>query len=206
VAHAGDDVGTVGFDLHATAATKALLPAPEFVLYCVNRDGYAGREACKGCHQAFAVGLARRFEPEHVIETSILTEMLVLRHLTGKGSGKRRRRKRLVHITGDNSRVWFVVIVIVRHGFKLLPPFSDPNLGGSGRFRRMLRRTGCDATCIPPHLWSLRRPIGGSRRPGFRELEKTYPFGLGRAGALYVKPLKSLALAIVTSSLRSWSS
>ncbi len=113
VTHAGDDVGAIGFDLHATAASKALLPAPEFVLYCVNRDGYAGGEACEGRHQAFAVGLARRFEPEHVIETSILTEMLVLRH----PAGKRRRRKRLLHITETVlafdllSSLWFDMVL-----------------------------------------------------------------------------------------------
>jgi hypothetical protein len=73
-------MGFVGFDLHATAAPKSLLSAPELVLYCVNRDGYAGRETCEGCHQAFAVGLARRFEPEHVRESPILTEMSHLRH------------------------------------------------------------------------------------------------------------------------------
>ena len=60
-------MGLIGLNFHATAAPKSLLPAPELVLYCVNRDGYAGRETREGRHQAFAVGLARRFEPEHVV-------------------------------------------------------------------------------------------------------------------------------------------
>ncbi len=68
VAHAGDEVGLIGLNFHATTAAKSLLSAPELVLYCVNRDGYAGKETCRGLPPGIRrVGLARRFEPEHVL-------------------------------------------------------------------------------------------------------------------------------------------
>ena len=75
----------VGLDLHAAAAAETLLSAPKLVLYCVECDGDAGGETGEGRHQAFAVGLARRFEPEHVPESSILTEMGSLRHFGASG-------------------------------------------------------------------------------------------------------------------------
>src|SRR6185369_5953227 len=55
MAHAGDDVGLVGFDLHTPATAKALLPPPQLTIneYLVNTKtcGNAGKEG----HQALSV-------------------------------------------------------------------------------------------------------------------------------------------------------
>ena len=64
LANAGDDRHAIGLDLHAAAAAKALLPAPEFVIDRVERDGYTGRESRQGRDETLAVGLARRFKAE----------------------------------------------------------------------------------------------------------------------------------------------
>ncbi len=66
VANAGDNTGSVGLDLHASAAAIALLAAPEFVIDLIEGDRYTGRESSQGCHETFAVGLSSRFEPKHV--------------------------------------------------------------------------------------------------------------------------------------------
>ena len=38
VAHAGDDLGAVGLDLHPAAASKALLPPPQFAVDGIQAD------------------------------------------------------------------------------------------------------------------------------------------------------------------------
>jgi hypothetical protein len=42
VAHAGDNLGAIVFDLHASAAAIALLAAPKLVIYGVEGDRHSG--------------------------------------------------------------------------------------------------------------------------------------------------------------------
>ena len=65
VAHAGDDFGAVGLDLHAPAAAVALLAAPKLAIDGVEGDGYAGRKSRERGHQALAVGLAGGLKSQH---------------------------------------------------------------------------------------------------------------------------------------------
>jgi len=65
MAHARDDFGAVGLDLHAAAAAIALLPPPELVIYGIERNRYAGGESGKRGHQALAVRLAGGFKSQH---------------------------------------------------------------------------------------------------------------------------------------------
>ncbi len=65
MAHAGDDFGPIGLDLHAAAATIALLAAPELAVDGFQRYRYSGREPVQGGHQALAVGLSGRLESQH---------------------------------------------------------------------------------------------------------------------------------------------
>jgi hypothetical protein len=59
---AGDDLDLIGLDLHASAAAKALLAAPEFTVGFSDRDGDTGGQAGQGGDQTLAVGLASGFE------------------------------------------------------------------------------------------------------------------------------------------------
>ena len=65
MAHAGDDLGAVGLDLHAPAAAVALLAAPELAVDGVEGHWYAGGESGQRGHKAFAVGLAGGFKSQH---------------------------------------------------------------------------------------------------------------------------------------------
>src|SRR5712671_3691304 len=55
VTHAGDNVDAVSLNLHASAAAKALLPAPEFTIEECLVDVQASRYAGKKSHQALSV-------------------------------------------------------------------------------------------------------------------------------------------------------
>ena len=55
VADAGKNVGGVALDLHASAATVALLAAPEFAIEKRRVDFQSGRHAGKKSDQGFAV-------------------------------------------------------------------------------------------------------------------------------------------------------
>src|SRR5207302_7737040 len=51
--HAGHNLRPVGFDLHASAAAVALLPAPQLPIDGFQRNGYSGREPVDSRNQAF---------------------------------------------------------------------------------------------------------------------------------------------------------
>jgi len=65
VAHAGEDLGPIGLDLHAAAPAIALLAAPELAIDALEGHRHAGGQAREGRHQAFAVRFASRLEAEH---------------------------------------------------------------------------------------------------------------------------------------------
>jgi len=65
---AGDDGNPVGLDLHAAAAAKPLLSAPELAIDSILDDWYAGRESRQGRDKTLAVGLPRRFKSKHLVE------------------------------------------------------------------------------------------------------------------------------------------
>src|SRR5450755_355132 len=72
MAHAGEDVGGVALDLHASAAAVALLTAPEFAveegLVDFQSGGHAGKEGDEG----LAVGFSRCEVAQH--ERSIVPD------------------------------------------------------------------------------------------------------------------------------------
>jgi hypothetical protein len=65
VAHAGDNFGAVGLDLHAPAAAIALLAAPKLAVDGFQRNGYAGWESGKRGHEALAVRLSGGLKSQH---------------------------------------------------------------------------------------------------------------------------------------------
>ena len=65
MAHAGDDFGAVGLDLHAPAAAVALLAAPKLAIHRVEGNRNACRKSGERGHQPFAVGLAGGFKSQH---------------------------------------------------------------------------------------------------------------------------------------------
>ena len=67
VAHAGDNFGAVGFDLHAPAAAVALLAAPQLAIDGVERDRDAGGQPRQGRHQALAMRFSGCFKAEHLL-------------------------------------------------------------------------------------------------------------------------------------------
>jgi hypothetical protein len=72
VAHAGDNLGAIVFDLHAPAAAIALLAAPKFVIYGVERDRHSGGKSGEGGHQALAMRLSGGFKSQHLPENLML--------------------------------------------------------------------------------------------------------------------------------------
>ncbi len=65
MAHAGDNFGAIGLDLHAAAAAVALLAAPKLAIDRVEGNRDARRESGERGHQPFAVGLAGGFKSQH---------------------------------------------------------------------------------------------------------------------------------------------
>ena len=65
VAHAGDDMGLVGFDLHPAAAAEALLAAPEFAVNAPLVDWHSRRHAREGRDERLAMRLACCDETQH---------------------------------------------------------------------------------------------------------------------------------------------
>ena len=65
MAHAADNLRAIGLDLHAPAAAKTLLAAPQFAIdgFQGNRNS-AGKPGERG-HQAFAVRFAGGFKTKH---------------------------------------------------------------------------------------------------------------------------------------------
>ncbi len=68
VMHARKEVRPVGFDLHAPAASKALLAAPEFAVHKCLVNHESGRQPGKERHQGLAVGFSGSKVAQHVEE------------------------------------------------------------------------------------------------------------------------------------------
>lgn len=66
--NARDDLGCVGFDLHASAPAEALLAAPKLAVEAGQIDRDAGRQSGQGGHKTLAMRLAGGFETQHGIE------------------------------------------------------------------------------------------------------------------------------------------
>ena len=66
VADARNNFDLICFDLHAPAAAIALLPAPEFAIDGVERNGDPGGESGQGGDQALAMRFTGCFEAQHV--------------------------------------------------------------------------------------------------------------------------------------------
>ena len=67
VAHAGEEVGLVGLDLHAAAAAVALLAAPKLAVYELEIDGNAGGNARNQGDEGLAVRLPCGGKANHVL-------------------------------------------------------------------------------------------------------------------------------------------
>ena len=65
MAHAADDFGAIGLDLHAPAAAVALLAPPQFAVDGVEGNGDAGGQSRQRRDQALAVRLTRGFKSKH---------------------------------------------------------------------------------------------------------------------------------------------
>jgi hypothetical protein len=65
VPYAGHDFGAVGLDLHAPAASVALLAAPKFAIYGFQGYRYSRGESGQGRHQALAVRLSSGLKSKH---------------------------------------------------------------------------------------------------------------------------------------------
>ncbi len=63
--HAGEDVGGVALDLHASAAAVTLLAAPQFAVEKRLIDLHSGRQAGKKGDQGFSMRLARGEVAQH---------------------------------------------------------------------------------------------------------------------------------------------
>jgi hypothetical protein len=72
--HTGHNLGAILFDLHAPAAAIALLAAPKFVIYGVERDRHSGGKSCEGGYQALAVRLPGGFKSQHLPRSFMVTE------------------------------------------------------------------------------------------------------------------------------------
>ena len=68
VVHAREKVGAIGFDFHSTAASEALLAAPEFAVDEFLIDGQAGGQSGEKSHQGFAVRFSGGKVTQHVEE------------------------------------------------------------------------------------------------------------------------------------------
>jgi hypothetical protein len=86
VAHAGDNLGAIVFDLHAPAAAIALLAAPKFVIYGVERDRHSGGKSGEDGHQALAMRLPGGFKSKHLPRIFMLTESRAPRGGAGRAS------------------------------------------------------------------------------------------------------------------------
>ena len=73
VANAGDNISAIVFDLHASAAAIALLAAPKFVIYDVERDRHSGGKTGESGHQALAMRLPGGFKSQHLPGIFMLT-------------------------------------------------------------------------------------------------------------------------------------
>jgi hypothetical protein len=73
VAHAGDNLGAVVLNLHASAAAVALLAAPKLVINGVERDRHSGGKSCEGGYQALAMRLPGGFKSQHAPRIFMLT-------------------------------------------------------------------------------------------------------------------------------------
>ncbi len=65
VAHAGHNLGAVGFDFHSPATAVPLLPPPQLAVDGLHRNGYAGRESGQRRHEALSVGLPGGLKTQH---------------------------------------------------------------------------------------------------------------------------------------------
>ena len=65
MAHPGDDLHRIGFNLHPAATPEPLLAPPQFTIHALQGHRNAGRQTRQGRDETLAVRLTRRFKAEH---------------------------------------------------------------------------------------------------------------------------------------------
>ena len=61
-----DDLGAVGFDLHAAAAAESLLPPPQLAIDGVERHWDPRRKSRQGRNKALSMGFSGSLETQHL--------------------------------------------------------------------------------------------------------------------------------------------